>query len=63
VIFLIARVIIPAYNDHLRLLSPEPLAINKPSLLESKEPALLCNHVVLESLDTSGSYARITSRI
>jgi hypothetical protein len=42
---LIARVIIHAYNDHVRLLSPEPMVIDKPSLLGSKEPALLCNHL------------------
>src|SRR6202161_987588 len=40
---LVARVIIHAYNDHVRLLSPEPLVVN--SLLGSKEPTLLCNHI------------------
>jgi hypothetical protein len=38
-------VIIHAYNQHVRLLSPEPLVVDKPSLLGSKEPALLCNQV------------------
>jgi hypothetical protein len=38
---LVARVIIHAYNDHVRLLSPEPLAVNNHSLLGSKEPTLL----------------------
>src|SRR6202451_4099622 len=42
---LIARVIIHAYNQHVRLLSPEPLVFDKPSLLGSQEPALLCNQV------------------
>jgi hypothetical protein len=27
---LIARVIIHAYNDHVRLLSPEPMVLDKP---------------------------------
>jgi hypothetical protein len=37
-------VIIHAYNDHVRLLSPEPLVVNNHSLLGAKEPTLLCNH-------------------
>jgi|ERR1700722_596048 len=47
---LVARMIIHAYNHHVRLLSPEPLVVNNHSLLGSKEPALLCNH-----------YGRVTS--
>ena len=42
---LVARVIIHAYNDQVRLLSPEPLVIDNHSLIGSKEPTLLCNHV------------------
>src|SRR6267143_3525789 len=38
---LVARVIIHAYNDHVRLLSPKPLVVNNHSLLGSKEPTLL----------------------
>jgi hypothetical protein len=38
---LIARVLIHAYNDHVRLLSPEPLVANNQSLPWSKEPTLL----------------------
>jgi len=34
-------VVIHAYNDHVRLLSPEPLVVNNQSLPESKEPTLL----------------------
>jgi hypothetical protein len=40
-----ARVIINAYNDHVRLLSPEPWSSSNHSLLGSRGPALLCNHV------------------
>ena len=38
---LIARVVIYAYNHHVRLLSPEPLVVNTHSLLRSEEPTLL----------------------
>jgi hypothetical protein len=38
---LIARVVIHAYNHHVRLLSPEPLVVNNQSLLASKEPTSL----------------------
>jgi hypothetical protein len=41
---LIARVIIHAYNDHVGSFLPSP-GIDNQSLLGSKEPALLCNHV------------------
>jgi hypothetical protein len=34
-------VIIHAYNDHVRLLSPEPMVSTNHSLLGSKEPTLL----------------------
>jgi hypothetical protein len=34
-------VVIHAYNDHVRLLSPEPLVANNQSLPGSKEPTLL----------------------
>src|SRR5262245_64901622 len=40
-----ARMIITAYNDHVRLLSSEPLVgLRHQSLLEAWEPTLLCNH-------------------
>src|SRR5580658_3362844 len=38
---LIARVVTHAYNDHVRLLSPEPWVVNNQSLPGSKEPTLL----------------------
>jgi hypothetical protein len=38
---LIARVVIHAYYDRVRLLSPEPLVVNNQSLPGSKEPTLL----------------------
>jgi hypothetical protein len=40
-----ARVVIYAYNQHVRLLSPEPLVFDKPQSTRSEEPTLLCNHV------------------
>src|SRR6267142_870168 len=40
-----ARVVIYAYNHHVRLLSPEPAVIDKPQLTRVKEPTLLCNQV------------------
>ncbi|HKW33775.1 MAG TPA: tyrosine-type recombinase/integrase, partial [Candidatus Acidoferrum sp.] len=40
-----ARVIIYAYNHHVRLLPPEPLVVNQPKSTRVKESALLCNHV------------------
>src|SRR6202453_4593541 len=52
---LIARVIIHAYNQHVRLLSPEPLVFDKPSLLGSQEPALLCNQVKFALSRLSGN--------
>ena len=44
---LVARVIIHAYNDHVRLLAPESLVVNNHSRLGSKEPTLLCDQVSL----------------
>jgi hypothetical protein len=38
-------VIIYAYNDHLRLLSPEPAVVTQPQSTWVKEPTLLCNQV------------------
>jgi hypothetical protein len=46
---LFARVIIHAYNHHVRLLSPEPLVSTNHSLPGAEEPALLCNQVGTES--------------
>src|SRR5215469_11098958 len=40
-----ARVIIHAYNHHVRLLPPEPLVVSNQSLLGSRESALLCNQM------------------
>src|SRR5713226_9680885 len=40
-----ARVVIYAYNHHVRLLSPEPAVVDKPQSTRVKEPTLLCNHV------------------
>jgi hypothetical protein len=39
-------VVIYAYNHHVRLLSPEPLVVDKPQSTRVEEPTLLCNHVV-----------------
>jgi len=36
-------VVIYAYNHHVRLLSPEPMVVDKPQLTRAKEPTLLCN--------------------
>src|ERR1700688_5022468 len=33
------------YNHHVRLLSPEPLVVDKPQSTRVEEPTLLCNHV------------------
>jgi hypothetical protein len=38
-------VVIYAYNHHVRLLSPEPLVVDKPQSTRVEEPTLLCNHV------------------
>ena len=40
-----ARVVIYAYNHHVRLLSPEPMVVNKPQSTRVEEPTLLCNQV------------------
>ena len=40
-----ARVIIYAYNDHVRLLSPEPEVVKQPQFTRSRESALLCNQL------------------
>ena len=39
-----ARVVIYAYNHHVRLLSPEPAVVHKPQSTRVEEPTLLCNH-------------------
>src|SRR5215475_1501140 len=40
-----ARVIIPTYNDHVRLLSPEPVGwLQHHQLYSAGEPTLLWNH-------------------
>src|SRR4030095_10266080 len=40
-----ARVVIYAYNHHVRLLSPEPMVVKQPQFTRVEEPTLLCNHV------------------
>jgi len=40
-----ARVIIYAYNDHVWLLSPEPLVVKQPKFTRVEDPTLLCNQV------------------
>src|ERR1700758_4208681 len=40
-----ARVVIYAYNHHVRLLSPEPLVVKQPQFTRVEEPTLLCNHL------------------
>src|SRR5215470_1770107 len=40
-----ARVIIYSYNHHVRLLPPERLVVNQ-SILGSREPTLLCHHLI-----------------
>src|SRR5262249_46093833 len=42
-----ARVVIYAYQVHVRLLSPEPLVVMQPKSTRVEEPTLLCNHVEL----------------
>jgi hypothetical protein len=46
-----ARVVIYAYNHHVRLLSPEPMVVDKPKSTRSEEPTLLCNQVVSQVSD------------
>jgi hypothetical protein len=41
-----ARMVIYAYNHHVRLLSPEPLVVEQPQSTQVEGPALLCNHSV-----------------
>jgi hypothetical protein len=50
-----ARVVIYAYNHHVRLLSPEPAVVDKPQFTRVKEPTLLCNHVVFDRFHLSGN--------
>src|SRR5262249_27237898 len=38
-----ARVIIYAYNQHVRLLPPEPVVVKQPKFTRVEEPTLLCN--------------------
>src|SRR6516162_7295222 len=38
-----ARVVIYAYQHHVRLLSPEPLVVKQPKFTRVEEPTLLCN--------------------
>src|SRR4030095_10825494 len=40
-----ARVVIYAYNHHVRLLSPEPVVVKQPQFTRVEEPTLLCNHL------------------
>jgi hypothetical protein len=40
-----ARVVIYAYNHHVRLLSPEPMVVKQPQFTRVEEPTLLCNHL------------------
>src|SRR4030095_7017287 len=40
-----ARVVIYAYNHHVRLLSPEPVVVKQPQFTRVEEPTLLCNQV------------------
>ena len=42
-----ARVVIYAYNHHVRLLSPGPAVVDKPQSTRAGEPTLLCNQVGL----------------
>jgi len=42
-----ARVVIYAYNHHVRLLSLEPMVVDKPQSTRVEEPTLLCNQVEL----------------
>src|SRR5690348_9064830 len=53
-----ARVVIYAYNHHVRLLSPEPVVVKQPKFTRVEEPTLLCNHLRAE-----GSRRRLTSVI
>ena len=40
-----ARVVIYAYQHHVRLLSPEPVVVKQPKFTRVEEPTLLCNQV------------------
>jgi len=40
-----ARVVIYAYQQHVRLLSPEPVVVKPPQSTRVKEPTLLCNQM------------------
>src|SRR4030095_9461676 len=44
-----ARVVIYAYNHHVRLLSPEPMVVKQPQFTRVEEPTLLCNQVLLST--------------
>ena len=41
-----ARVVIYACNQHVRLLSPEPVVFDKPKSTRVGEPTLLCNQIL-----------------
>jgi hypothetical protein len=41
-----ARVVIYAYEHHLRLLSPEPVVVKQPKFTRVEEPTLLWNHLL-----------------
>jgi hypothetical protein len=56
-----ARVVIYAYNHHVRLLSPEPLVVKQPQFTRVEEPTLLCNHVRLPRLPAARSFGLKTS--
>ncbi|MGB7514613.1 MAG: hypothetical protein WBW90_10715, partial [Candidatus Acidiferrum sp.] len=40
-----ARVVVYAYQHHVRLLSPEPVVVTQPQSTRVEEPTLLCNQV------------------
>jgi hypothetical protein len=44
-----ARVVIYAYQVHVRFLSPEPLVVKQPKSTRVEEPTLLCNHLGTET--------------
>src|ERR1700751_1497789 len=53
-----ARVVIYAYNHHVRLLSPEPMVVEQPKFTRVEEPTLLCNQVESLWQFHRGTYSR-----
>jgi hypothetical protein len=54
-------VVIYAYDHHVRLLSPEPLVLDKPKSTRGEEPTLLCNQVATSTdLFGQGVYQGLT---